>query len=92
MEMISSSLSPPNRFRSYVLLPCAVFSIGGSRGAYHATFAPSDYRLLLVGLPSLMFMSKADRVVEALNLKEDLLRGIYAYSKYAISGMAKGRL
>lgn len=46
------------------------------------TFAPFDYRLLLVG-PSLSCVyDRADRIVEALNLKEDLLRGIYAYSTF----------
>jgi hypothetical protein len=47
------------------------------------TFAPSDYRLLLASLfrlPSRV-RDSADRSVEALNLKEDLLRGIYAYSE-----------
>lgn len=69
-----------------------MFSIGGSRGAYHATFAPSDYRLLLVGLPLVIALDKADGLVEALNLKEDLLRGIYAYSKSTTLNKTEGRL
>lgn len=40
------------------------------------------YRHLLVSLRARQ-KDWADRVVEALNLKEDLLRGIYAYSESA---------
>lgn len=47
-------------------------------------FAPSDYRLLLASLPfSGNERDSADCSVEALNLKEDLLRGIYAYSEWS---------
>jgi hypothetical protein len=78
--MRSSCSSLPSRYRSYVLLPRAVFLSGGVEVLTMATFAPSDYRLLLVGHHFPSYQDSADRIVEALNLKEDLLRGIYAYS------------
>jgi len=49
VEMRSSCSSPPSRYRSYVLLPRAVFLSEGVGVLTMGTFAPFDYRLLLVG-------------------------------------------
>lgn len=54
----------------------------GRSAHVYGAFALSDYRLLLVSLPIVKYSAIADAngLVEAMGLKEDLLRGIYAYS------------
>lgn len=54
----------------------------GRSAHVYGAFALSDYRLLLVSLPIMKYsaITDANGVVEAMGLKEDLLRGIYAYS------------
>lgn len=90
----NSSSSRPTRSRSYVLLPQDSMTTAMAMGAtqcihrrgrsahVYGAFALSDYRLLLVSLPIVKYSATADAngLVEAMGLKEDLLRGIYAYS------------